>query len=77
MMTSIELTISDERLLPQLKKACLLLKGVKSVKVHRTSDDALDVTGSAGYREAMEDVEKGRITHYDSLKSFFKEMDVL
>ena len=74
MMTSIELTISDERLLPQLKKACLLLKGVKSVKVHRTSDDALDVTGSAGYREAMEDIEKGRVTHYATVKAFFAEM---
>ena len=76
-MTSIELTISDERLLPQLKKACLLLKGVTSVKVHRTPEESLDVTKTAGYREAMEDIEKGRITHYDSLKSFFKEMDVL
>ncbi len=76
-MTSIELTISDERLLPQLKKACLLLKGVTSVKVHRTSAESSDVTKTAGYREAMEDIEKGRITHYDSVKSFFKEMDVL
>ena len=74
-MTSIELTISDERLLPQLKKACLLLKGVTSVKV--TSEESLDVIKTAGYREAMEDIEKGRITHYDSLKSFFKEMDVI
>ena len=60
-----------------MKKIGQDLKGVKPVKVHRMSEEATDVTKTAGYREAMEDIEKGRVTHYDSLKSFFKEMDVL
>ena len=33
-----------------------------------------DVTKTAGYREAMDDVKHGRVTHYDSLKDFYKEM---
>ncbi|MBR6057765.1 MAG: hypothetical protein IKP58_06310 [Victivallales bacterium] len=75
-MTSIVLTISDEKLLPQLKKACMMLKGVTAVKVHRTSDDEQNITATAGYREAMKDIEKGRITRYDSLNDFFSEMGI-
>ena len=33
-----------------------------------------DITKTAGYREAMDDVKNGRVTHYDSLKDFYKEM---
>ena len=33
-----------------------------------------DITKTAGYREAMDDVKHGRVTHYDSLKDFYKEM---
>jgi hypothetical protein len=33
-----------------------------------------DITKTAGYREAMEDVKNGRVYHYDSLKDFYKEM---
>ncbi len=75
-MTSIVLTVSDERLLPQLKKACMLLKGVKSVRVHKTSEEPMDVTKTEGYHEAMEDIKKGRVTKYDSLEEFFTEMGV-
>ena len=33
-----------------------------------------DITKTAGYREAMDDVKNGRVTHYDSPKDFYKEM---
>ena len=33
-----------------------------------------DITKTAGYREAMDDVKHGRVYHYDSLKDFYKEM---
>ena len=56
-----------------------MLQGVVSVKVEKpTAKKAkarnLDITKTAGYREAMEDIRLGRVTHYDSLKDFYKEM---
>ncbi|MBO4772785.1 MAG: hypothetical protein J5595_09640 [Bacteroidales bacterium] len=32
------------------------------------------ITETQHYHEAMADVEAGRVTHYDSLKDFYKEM---
>ena len=56
----------------QIKKACQLLKGVASVKVQRPKSE--DITKTAGYKEAMDDVRNGRVTEYTSLKDFYKEM---
>ena len=33
-----------------------------------------DITKTAGFREAMDDVKNGRVTEYASLKDFYKEM---
>ena len=33
-----------------------------------------DVTKTAGFKEALDDAKNGRVTHYDSLKDFYKEM---
>ena len=33
-----------------------------------------DITKTAGYKEAMEDIKHGRVTEYASLKDFYKEM---
>ncbi|MCR5453983.1 MAG: hypothetical protein K6F33_03235 [Bacteroidales bacterium] len=33
-----------------------------------------DITDTPHYHEAMADVKAGRVTHYDSLKDFYKEM---
>ena len=33
-----------------------------------------DITKTAGFREAMEDVKHGRVYHYDSVDDLFKEM---
>jgi len=52
-----------------------MLVGVASVKVHKTTKKKdYDITKTAGYREAMDDVKNGRVYHYDSLKDFYKEM---
>ena len=34
----------------------------------------MDITKTKGYQEAMEDIKHGRVTHYESLKDFYKEM---
>lgn len=66
--------IEDMSMLKDIKKAISLLKGVSSVKVKRTTKKEYDITKTAGYREAMDDVKNGRVYHYDSLKDFYKEM---
>lgn len=33
-----------------------------------------DITKTAGYKEAMDDLKYGRVTEYASLKDFYKEM---
>ena len=71
-MATIVLDVQDESLLMQIKKACQLLKGVASVKVQRPKSE--DITKTAGYKEAMDDVKHGRVTEYASLKDFYKEM---
>ena len=64
-----------DRLVTQIKKACQLLKGVASVRVHKESKPRVDdITKTAGYKEAMDDIKHGRVTEYASLKDFYKEM---
>ena len=49
-----------------------MLRGVTKVSLPRSKK--YDITKTAGFREAMEDVKHGRVTHYDSLQDFYKEM---
>jgi hypothetical protein len=74
-MATIILDVQDESLLTQIKKACQLLKGVASVRVHKEPKARVeDITKTAGYKEAMDDIKHGRVTEYASLKDFYKEM---
>ena len=50
-----------------------MLMGVSSVKVQKEPKE-LDITKTAGYREAMDDVKNGRITHHDSVDDMFKSI---
>ena len=74
-MTTLVLQIPDESLVQKVKQACKMIVGVASVKVQKTATKKeYDITKTAGYREAMDDVKNGRVYHYDSLKDFYKEM---
>ncbi|MBQ9636534.1 MAG: response regulator [Prevotella sp.] len=73
-MASIVLTVQDESMLNQLKKACMMLKGVVSVKVQKSEPKEYDVTKTAGYREAMEDVRLGRVYHAESVEDMFNQI---
>ena len=33
-----------------------------------------DITKTGGYRESMDDVKHGRVTHYDSVDDMFKDI---
>lgn len=74
-MATIILQVPDESLVSKIKSACKMLVGVASVKVQKTSKEKdYDITKTAGYREAMDDVKNGRVTTYNSLQDFYKEM---
>ena len=74
-MATLVLQIPDENLVSKVKQACKMIVGVASVKVQRPAKKKVyDITQTAGYREAMDDVKHGRVHHNDSLKDFYKEM---
>ena len=71
-MATIVLQIPDESLVSKVKQACKMLMGVASVKVQRPKEH--DITKTAHYKAAMDDVKNGRVTTYSSLEDFYKEM---
>lgn len=74
-MATIVLDVQDESLLTQIKKACQLLKGVASVKVQRKPKPKNeDITQTAGYKEAMDDIKYGRVYHADSVDDMMKQI---
>ena len=73
-MATIVLQVPDESLVTKVKQACKMLMGVTSVKVQNTPSKVADITKTAHYKAAMDDVKKGRVTTYASLEDFYKEM---
>ena len=74
-MATIILQIPDESLVSKVKQACEMLVGVTSVKVQKdTNPKEYDVTKTAGFREAMDDVEHGRVYHADNVDDMFKQI---
>ena len=79
-MAAIVLQVPDESLVAKVKQACKMLMGVVSVKVERPKtkpvEKEFDITKTAGYKEAMDDVKYGRVTEYASVDDYFKKMGV-
>lgn len=74
-MATIVLQVPDENLVAKVKLACKMLVGVTSVKVQKNNTPKeLDITKTNGFKEALEDVKHGRVTKYESLEDFYKEM---
>ena len=73
-MASIVLSVEDEGMLTQLKKACQMLKGVVSVRVIKDPVKENDITKTAGYQEAMDDIRDGRVYHAASAEDMFKQI---
>ena len=71
-MATIVLQVPDESLVTKVKQACKMLMGVASVKVQKSKEH--DITKTAHYKAAMDDVKNGRVTTYASLDDFYKEM---
>ena len=79
-MAAILLQVPDESLVAKVKQACKMLMGVTSVKVERPKakpvEEKFDITKTAGYKEAMDDVRNGRVTEFASVDDYFKKMGV-
>ena len=73
-MATIVLQVPDENLVSKVKQACKMLMGVSSVKVQKTPSKVEDITQTAHYKAAMDDVKNGRITHHDSVDDMFKNI---
>ena len=71
-MATIVLQIPDESLVSKVKQACKMLIGVTSVKVQKPKEH--DITKTAGYKAAMDDVKNGRVHHADSVDDMFKDI---
>ena len=66
--------VADESLVAKVKQICKMLQGVTSVKVARPSSHTKDITKTAGYREAMEDIKEGRVYKAASTDDMFKQI---
>lgn len=79
-MAAIVLQVPDESLVAKVKQACKMLMGVTSVKVEHQKtkpvEKEFDITKTAGYKEAMDDVRNGRVTEFASVDDYFKKMGV-
>ena len=71
-MATLVLQVPDESLVQKVKQACKMIVGVASVKEQKPK--TLDITKTAGYREAMDDVKNGRVYHADSVDDMFKQI---
>ena len=76
-MATLVLQVPDESLVSKVKQACKMLLGVTSVKVQKEAKPKeYDITKTAGFREAMDDIQYGRVTTYDSVDDLFKELGI-
>ena len=73
-MATIVLQVPDESLVTKVKQACKMLMGVTSVKVQKPKEH--DITKTAGYKAAMDDVKNGRVTEYDSVEDLFQKLGI-
>ena len=76
-MATLILQVPDESLVSKVTQACRMLVGVASVKLQkpvRSNTKEFDITKTAGFREAMDDVKHGRVHQADSVDDMFKQI---
>lgn len=84
-MATLVLQIPDESLVSKVKQACKMLVGVTSVKVQKPAKEKTRIydpeTGEymndravRDIEQALDDAKHGRLTTYNSVDEFFKEM---
>lgn len=78
-MATIVLQVPDETLVPKVKQACKMLMGVVSVKTEHPKNKSVekfDITKTAAFKEALDDVKQGRITEYESVDDLFNKLGI-
>ena len=76
-MATIVLQVPDENMVSKVKQACKMLIGVSSVQVQKPAKPKeYDITKTASYRAAMDDVKHGRVTEYDSVEDMFQKLGI-
>ena len=75
-MATIVLQVPDENLVSKVKQACKMLMGVSSVKVQKSTPKVDDITKTAHYKAAMDDVKNGRVSQYNSVDDLFNELGI-
>ena len=78
-MATIILQVPDERLVPKVKQACKMLMGVVSVKTEHPKNKSVeefDITKTAAFKEAIDDVKHGRVTEYESVDDLFNKLGI-
>ena len=66
-MATVVLQVPDESLVSKVKNACKMLVGVTTVRVQKSTPKVDDITKTAHYKEAMDDVKNGRVYHANSV----------
>ena len=75
-MASILLNVTDLSLLDKIKQACSMLKGVGQVSVISSNTSLIDITQTAGYKEAMQDIRDGRVYEAKDEEDMVKQKNV-
>ena len=75
-MATVVLQVPDESLVSKVKNACKMLVGVTSVRVQKSTPKVDDITKTAHYKEAMDDVKNGRVYHANSVDDMFKKLGI-
>jgi len=53
-----------------------MLVGVASVTVQKAPTKVDDITQTAHYKAAMDDVKHGRVTEYESVEDLFEKLNI-
>ena len=81
-MATIVLQVPDETLVNKVRQVCKMLQGVVSVKVEKAKEreapvvEDFDITKTAAFKEAMDDVKNGRVTEYESVDDLFDKLGI-
>ena len=67
-MTQLTINIEDKSILPHLKKILNALEGVSIARPTRKK--------KTGLEKALEDIEAGRVTYYESAEDMFKKLGI-
>ena len=74
-MATLVLQIPDESLVQKVKQACKMIIGVASVKVQKPAKKKeFDITKTADFKAAKDDVRNGRVSHAESVEDMFQKI---